>query len=220
MGSGQREYRVRRNSSKRGKKLRCRTGRCVGRPGARPISGRRDYLTAHCSLPTGHCVLDYPDASLHTAHCMSLTIAVSTQRQILAFWLPLAASWALMSAEGPILQAVIARLPELQTQLAAFGIVMSLEIAIESPVIMLLATSTALSTNAGNYLTVRRFMIWVNLLATVAAAIVAFTPVYILLVPGIMGIPEHIAAAARPGMKIMTFWSAAIGWRRYVLGFP
>ena len=31
----------------------------------------------------------------------------------------------------------------MQTQLAAFGIVFSLEIAIESPVIMLLATSTA-----------------------------------------------------------------------------
>ena len=120
---------------------------------------------------------------------MSLTIAVSTQRQILAFWLPLAASWALMSAEGPILQAVIARLPELQTQLAAFGIVMSLEIAIESPVIMLLATSTALSTNASNYLTVRRFMIWVNALATVVAAVVAFTPLYKVLVSGMMGIP-------------------------------
>ena len=149
---------------------------------------------------------------------MSLTIAVSTQRQILAFWLPLAASWALMSAEGPILQAVIARLPELQTQLAAFGIVMSLEIAIESPVIMLLATSTALSTNAGNYLTVRRFMIWVNILATVVAAVVAFTPLYKVLVSGMMGIPPRIAAAAQPGMRIMTLWSAAIGWRRFYQG--
>jgi hypothetical protein len=149
---------------------------------------------------------------------LSLPTAVFTQRQIFVFWLPLAASWGLMSAEGPILQAAIARLPDMQTQLAAFGIVMSLEIAIESPVIMLLATSTALSTSAGNYLTLRRFMIWINLLATAVAAIVAFTPVYTLLVSGLMGIPAQIAAAARPGMKIMTLWSAAIGWRRFYQG--
>ena len=96
---------------------------------------------------------------------MSLPASVFTQRQIFSFWLPLAASWLLMSAEGPILQAVIARLPDMQTQLAAFGIVTSLEIAIESPVIMLLATCTALATSARNYLTLRRFMILVNLIS-------------------------------------------------------
>jgi hypothetical protein len=33
-----------------------------------------------------------------------------------------------------------------------------------------------------------------------------------------MGIPLHIAEAARPGMKIMTLWSAAIGFRRFLQG--
>ncbi len=86
---------------------------------------------------------------------MSLPGSVFSQRHILLFWAPLAASWALMSAEVPVLQAAIARLPDMQTQLAAFGIVMSLEIAIESPVIMLLATSTAMCTSGANYRTVR-----------------------------------------------------------------
>jgi hypothetical protein len=144
--------------------------------------------------------------------------SVFTQRQILFFWLPLAASWALMSAEGPILQAVIARLPDLQTQLAAFGIVMSLEIAIESPVIMLLATSTALATTGPNFRVLRRFMIWISVLTTVVAILVAFTPVYDLIVLQMMGIPGPIAAAAQPGMKIMTLWSAAIGLRRFLQG--
>lgn len=149
---------------------------------------------------------------------MPLPSSVFTQRQIFAFWLPLAASWALMSAEGPVLQAAIARLPDMQTQLAAFGIVMSLEITIESPVIMLLATSTALSSNAGNYRTLRRFMLWINSLVTVAAAMAAFTPAYGVIVEDVMGIPGRIAAAARPGMQIMTLWSAAIGWRRFHQG--
>jgi progressive ankylosis protein len=61
-------------------------------------------------------------------------------------------------------------------------------------------------------------MIWLNALTTVVAAVVAFTPLYGVLVPGMMGIPPRIAGAAQPGMQIMTFWSAAIGWRRFYQG--
>lgn len=141
-----------------------------------------------------------------------------TQRYILSFWLPLAASWVLMTLESPLVQAAIARLPDPGTSLAAFGIVTSLSVTIESPVIMLLATSTALSRDREAYLVLRRFMIGLNLLLTVVQAVVAFTPVYDWLVPGIMGVPDPIAAAARPGMGIMTLWSAAIGWRRFYQG--
>jgi len=149
---------------------------------------------------------------------VALPTSVFTQRQIFIFWMPLAASWLLMGAEGPILQAIIARLGDMQTQLAAFGIVFSLEIAIESPVIMLLATSTALATSASNYRTLRLFMIWVNVLCTIVAILMAFTPLYGLIVRHLMGIPQEIADAAQPGMKIMTFWTAAIGVRRFLQG--
>jgi hypothetical protein len=145
-------------------------------------------------------------------------VSIFSQRQVFWFWLPLAASWALMSAEGPILQAVIARLPDMETQLAAFGIVMSLAIAIESPVIMLLATSTALATTARNYFALRRFVFLAIVLVTVVAVLMAFSPLYDLVVRGLMDIPPRIAAAARPGMKIMVFWSAAIGVRRFLQG--
>ncbi len=137
---------------------------------------------------------------------------------MLLFWLPLAASWLLMSAEAPILQAAISRLSDMQTQLAAFGIVMSLQITIESPVIMLLATSTALSTSAANYLTLQRFMIWVNLLSTLVAVLMAYGPLYPMVVQDWMGIPADIAAAGLPGMRIMILWTAAIGVRRFLQG--
>ncbi len=149
---------------------------------------------------------------------MALPASVSNQRQIFFFWMPLAASWLLMCAEVPVLQAAIARLPDMQIQLAAFGIVTSLEIAIESPVIMLLATSTALSTNLRNYLALRRSMIWINIAATIVALLVAFTPLYDFVVRYLMGIPRDIADAARPGMGIMTLWTAAIGVRRFYQG--
>ncbi len=149
---------------------------------------------------------------------MSLSPSHTTQRQVLYFWLPLAASWLLMCAEVPVLQAAIARLPDVETQLAAFGIATSLEIAIESPVIMLLATCTALATSARNYLALRRFMIFLNVAETCVALLMAFTPLYGYVVLGLMDIPGPIAAAARPGMKIMVLWSAAIGFRRFLQG--
>jgi hypothetical protein len=147
-----------------------------------------------------------------------LTGTAYTQRRIFLFWLPLAASWLLMSLEGPVLQAVIARLGDIQTQLAAFGIVVSLEIAIESPVIMLLATSTALATSARNYGVLRTFVISLNTIVTVVAVLVAFTPLFDLIVRRIMGIPRAIADAAQPGLMIMFAWSAAIGFRRFLQG--
>jgi progressive ankylosis protein len=139
-------------------------------------------------------------------------------KPILYFWLPLAASWALMGAETPILQAAIARLPNMEVQLAAFGIVSSLEIAIESPVIMLLATATALANSRRNYLTLRRFMIWVNVLVTLVAIAMTWEPFFHLVVKRMMGIPAEIAFAAQPAMRIMIFWSAAIGIRRFYQG--
>jgi hypothetical protein len=138
--------------------------------------------------------------------------------QVFWFWLPLAASWLLMTCEGPIVQALISRSADSAIHLAAFGITLSLQIAIESPVIMLLATSTRLATHRQAYRALRGFVLSLNLILTVVAAIISFTPVYDGLVPWLMGIPAPIAAAARPAMRIMTFWTAAIGWRRFLQG--
>ncbi|MEW5956646.1 MAG: hypothetical protein AB1801_02900, partial [Chloroflexota bacterium] len=142
-----------------------------------------------------------------------------TYGAIFWFWLPLAASWALMTLEGPTIQATIARLPQATTMLAAAGIVLSMEVTIESPIIMLLATSTALVRTPQAYRLLRRFVLHLTLLLTVIAAAVAFVdPVYHWLIPGLMGIPAPIAEAAQPAMQIMTLWSAAIGWRRFYQG--
>jgi progressive ankylosis protein len=142
-----------------------------------------------------------------------------TQRSIFRLWAPLAASWLLMTVEYPIIQAAIARLPDVETMLAAASLVIGLEITIESPVIMLLATTTALARSPEAYRTLRRFTIHLNVLVTVIAAAVAFIdPLYDALVPGALAIPLPIADAARPAMMVMTLWSAAIGWRRFYQG--
>jgi len=141
-----------------------------------------------------------------------------TQRRILLFWLPLAASWLLMSAEIPFVSAAIARLIEAERMLAAFGIVTSLSITIESPVIMLLATSTALARTRQNYEMLRRFTGHLILGTTLLHALLGWTPMFDLVVRDWMGVPANILEPVRLGMRIMLFWSAAIAWRRFKQG--
>jgi hypothetical protein len=140
------------------------------------------------------------------------------QRDIFRFWFPLFASWLLMSAEGPVISAAINRLPNEVLMLAAQGIVLSLSVTIESPIINLLATTTALARDRQSYLLIRRFTLhWIAGL-TIVAFLVAFTGLFDVVVPGWLGAPADVAEWVRPGMQIMLLWTAAIGWRRFCQG--
>ncbi|HEY0602200.1 MAG TPA: hypothetical protein VGD58_04770 [Herpetosiphonaceae bacterium] len=140
------------------------------------------------------------------------------RRRIFWLWLPLAVSFTLMMLEGPTVQAAITRLDQSALNLAAFGLVLSISLIIESPVIMLLSTSIALVRDAQSYRALRSFVIALNLVLTAVTALVAWTPLYDLVVGSILGIPESIRVAARPAFQIMLFWTAAIGWRRFYQG--
>jgi hypothetical protein len=141
-----------------------------------------------------------------------------SRRRIFWLWLPLAVSFTLMMLEGPTVQAAITRLDQAALNLAAFGLVLSISLIIESPVIMLLSTSIALVRDLQSYRALRSFVIVLNLALTVLTALVAWTPLYDLLVGAILGIPEPISVAARPAFQLMLLWTAAIGWRRFYQG--
>ncbi|HSM56144.1 MAG TPA: hypothetical protein VK879_08325, partial [Candidatus Sulfomarinibacteraceae bacterium] len=123
-----------------------------------------------------------------------------------------------MTTEGPTISAVINRLPDEVIMLAAQGIVVSLSVTIESPIINLLSTSTALVRDRQSYLMVRRYTIHWSIVLTLVAAALAFTPLFDLVVVTWMGTPLEIAYWVRPGMQIMTLWTAAIAWRRFLQG--
>lgn len=140
-------------------------------------------------------------------------------QRILNTWWPLAASWILMGAELPALSAVVARLPNPEINLAAYGgIVFPLSLIIEAPVIMLLAASTALCKDWDSYLKVRRFMMTTGASLTVLHILVAFTPLYYVLVEDILGAPAEIVEPARIGLMIMTPWTWSIAYRRFNQG--
>jgi hypothetical protein len=124
-----------------------------------------------------------------------------------------------MALELPALSAVVARLPEPRINLAAYGgVVFPLALIVESPVIMLLAASTALSRDADSYARVRRYMMVAGATLTALHLAVAFTPLYDLVSAGLLGAPAEILEPARLGLRIMTPWTWSIAYRRFHQG--
>ena len=139
-------------------------------------------------------------------------------QEVTRAWWPLAASWLLMGLELPAVSAVVARLPNPEIHLAAYGgIVFPVSLLIESPIIMLLAASTALCKDWDSYVLARRFMWMGGLGFTALHALVAFTPLYDV-VASVLGIPPEVRGPGRIGLQIMTPWTASIAYRRFQQG--
>ncbi|MBN1149124.1 MAG: hypothetical protein JXA78_17830 [Anaerolineales bacterium] len=140
-------------------------------------------------------------------------------KRVLVTWWPLAASWLLMAIELPALSAIVARLPEPEINLAAYGgVVFPIALIIESPIIMLLAASTALSKDLDSYNKIRRFMMTAGASLTALHALIAFTPLYYVVVEGVIGAPQEIVEPARLGLMIMLPWTWSIAYRRFNQG--
>ena len=124
-----------------------------------------------------------------------------------------------MALELPLVSAMMARLADPEIHLAAYGgVVFPLSLIIEAPIIMILAASTALSKNWDSYRFLRRFMIQLAGAMTVLHILLAFTPLYDVVVSGILAVPHEIREPARIGMMIMTPWTASIASRRFQQG--
>ena len=141
------------------------------------------------------------------------------QRKIIKVWFPLAASWLLMGIEMPAITAVLARLTHPEISLATHGgIVFPLALLIEAPVIMLLSASTALSKDEDSYRKIYRFMMILGASLTVLHILVAFTPLYDVLIVKLLGIPEEIIESGRIGLRFMLPWTWSIAYRRFQQG--
>lgn len=124
-----------------------------------------------------------------------------------------------MSLETPLLSAVIARLADPETHLATWGgVVFPISLLVEAPVIMLLAGSTALSRDMASYEKLRRYMMAAGVSLTVLHFLVAFTPLYDVVVLGIINPPAEIVEPGRIGLRIMLPWTWSIAYRRFNQG--
>ena len=141
-----------------------------------------------------------------------------TARRILAFWLPLAATWLMMAAEGPFLTALMARLAEPKFNLAAFGVAFSLAMMVEAPIIMMLSAATALARDRRSFAALRSFVYRLNAAITVAMLVLLSPPVFRPLAEQLIGLPANVAGLANLGLAILLPWPAAIGFRRFYQG--
>lgn len=138
--------------------------------------------------------------------------------RIILFWLPLAATWLMMAAEGPYLAAIVARMPAAAHNLAAYGVAVALAWLIESPIMMLLSAGTALVHGRASYLALRRFAFALNALVTLGMITLALPPVFRFVGETLIGLPPEIARLANLATIILIPWPAAIGYRRFYQG--
>jgi hypothetical protein len=136
-------------------------------------------------------------------------------RRILALWWPLAASWLLMGVELPLFTACVARMPEPEVNLAAYGsLVFPIALVIEAPIMMLLAAATALAGDQESWGRVRRFMHKASACLTALHVAIAFTPLFDWLAVVVFGVPPVVVEPARLGLQLMTPWTWSIAYRR------
>lgn len=130
------------------------------------------------------------------------------------FWAPVALMWVLMSVEGPLIAAVIARMPHPAANLAAFQLTFALALLVESPVIMLLTAGTALATGPRRYRRLLEFTAIMALALTLVHLAIGLTGAYAWLIGGAVGAPADLVEPGRRAFLWMAAWSGAIAVRR------
>jgi len=138
--------------------------------------------------------------------------------QIFRFWLPLAATWLMMSVEGPFLAAIIARLAAEKANLAAYGVAFAFALIAESPIIMLMSASTALCRNRESYRKLRNFSLILSICVTLLLAIFLLPPIFNLVILKLIGLPAEIATLIHTALLFLLPWPGAIGIRRFYQG--
>ncbi len=141
-----------------------------------------------------------------------------TSKKIIRFWTPLAATWLMMSVEGPFVTAVIARLADETHNLAAFGIAYAFALLSESPVIMLMAAATSLVRGRTSYRRLRNFTLMLVVLVTFSLALVLFSPLFDFLIYDVLNLSSLIHDLTHLTLVFMLVWPGAIAWRRFLQG--
>jgi hypothetical protein len=141
-----------------------------------------------------------------------------TYKQISFVWLPLAFSWMLMLIETPFINGVLARLSEPELAIASFGVIMAIAVVVESPIVPLLTTSTALSKNPQHYQMIRRFTLILTGVSVGLHFLVSWTPLYDIIVVPLINMPAELVEPVRSGLRVMVPWSGFVAWRRFNQG--
>lgn len=141
-----------------------------------------------------------------------------TYKKIFLFWVPLAATWLMMSVEGPLIAAVIARMGQAKLNLAAYGVAYAFALIIEAPIIMLLSASTALVKDRQSFRKLRNFTHILNAGITIVMLVLLIPQVLKFVLMGWMDLPREMVQLTHRALIFLLVWPAAIGYRRFYQG--
>ena len=141
-----------------------------------------------------------------------------SQRTIFRLWSPLAATWLMMAAEGPLLAAIVARLSEPKFNLAAYGVALSIALLVEAPVIMMMSAATALVRDRDSYVKLRNFTFALSMGVTLVMGILALPSIFYPVALDLIGLPRQVADLTYWAIVLLLPWPGAIGYRRLYQG--
>ena len=142
----------------------------------------------------------------------------ATLKTVYLLWWPLALTWLMMAIEGPFLAAIIARMGDSATNLAAYGIAYAFGLITEAPVIMLLSASTLMARERCDYLRLRTFSIGLCGAVTLLLLLLLVPAVFTPLSETLLGLSVDVASHVYQALWLLLPWPAAIGIRRFYQG--
>jgi hypothetical protein len=138
--------------------------------------------------------------------------------QVLHIWTPLTLAWLLMCAEGPILAAIIARQPNPEVNLAAFGICIAFLLITESPVLNLVTAGVALGGDRGSFGRLRQFGNKLSIACSLVLMLVSLPWIFRSIVGPALGLPEEVTLATADSLWLLIPCPFAVGTRRMLQG--
>ena len=143
---------------------------------------------------------------------------VLTWRDLWRFYRPLAVTSILRQTTRPVLNAGIAAAEVARASLAAWPVAWSLTILIAGPAWSLQQLTTALTVDRTSYRRVRSFALGLSLLFTLLLGLVAFTPLYGLVMGGVYNLSPELQELARPAIQVMALYPLLMGMQSLLRG--
>ena len=119
------------------------------------------------------------------------------------FYAPLAATSLLLTVTNPLLAAALARTRDPAAALAGYGVAFALTGVLYAPLLVVQQVAAARLLDAGDIAPVRRFALIVGVLLSALAAAIAFTPLGVVVLEGLVGVHDAILDQALEAMVFL-----------------
>jgi hypothetical protein len=141
-----------------------------------------------------------------------------TLRELWRFYRPLAMTTLLRQATRPLLSAGIAAAAMPRASLAAWPVAWGFVTLIGGPVWAVQQLTTALATDETSYRRVRSFSLILSVVFTLLLGLVAFTPVYGVVMGGVYNLSPALQALALPATQLMILYPMLMGMQSVLRG--